>query len=48
MFSFVTNLWEILIVCDYVNQFIKYTEACDHIIEEIVHSGNSVRHLSDF
>ena len=48
MFSFVTDLWEILIACDYINQFIKCTEACNYVVEEIIRPGNPAEHSSDF
>lgn len=48
MFPFATDLWEILVACDYVDRFIECTEARNYVVEEIVRPGNPVGHPSDF
>ena len=47
MFPFATNLWEILIARDYVDQFIECAEACGFVVEELTCPGDPVGHPCD-
>ncbi len=48
IFPFATNLWEILVERDYVDQFTGCAKACDYVVEEMVRPGNPIGHPSDF